>query len=58
LLGAFTETLTHTAPDAADAANTHDMADAANLAAVLSAWETLPAPIKAGIVAMVKAVPK
>jgi len=26
------------------------------LAAVLLAWETLPAPIKAGIVAMVKAV--
>ena len=31
---------------------------APDLAAVLSAWETLPAPIKAGIVAMVKAVPK
>jgi len=28
------------------------------LAAVLSAWENLPDPIKAGIVAMVKAVPK
>jgi len=31
---------------------------APDLAAVLSAWEALPAPIKAGIVAMVKAVPK
>ena len=40
LLGAFAEKLTTAAPD---------------LAAVLSAWETLPAPIKAGIVAMVKA---
>jgi len=43
LLGAFAEKIAPADP---------------NLAAVLSAWETLPDPIKAGIVAMVKAVPK